>query len=94
MTSISTTHKPRTPAKITRDFVIDMVFAANQASDKATALRVEINLILTNVKLLSQSEHVQPNEFAGLIRNLENALGMAQWVENGLSTADMFGGEA
>lgn len=84
----------RTPARITRDFVIDLVSATNEASKQAENLRVELALTIATLKVLKQSQGAESDVLAGVIRNLEGIVETAEWLEASLSTKGFFGGAA
>lgn len=87
------TNNQRTPARITRDFVIDLVSATNKASEQAEKLRVELALTISTLKVLKKAQVTESTVLTGVISNLESILEAAVWLEVSLSTEGFGGAE-
>ena len=95
MKFISTDTNQRTPARITRDFMIDL-FTANQlAAQRAEQVSRELALSIATLKTTAQAIGNTPEgaTLAGTVRNLEAIFEEVVWLQVSLSN-EGFGGEA
>ena len=95
MKFISTDTNQLTPARITRDFMIDL-FTANQlAAQRAEQVSRELALSIATLKTTAQAIGNTPEgaTLAGTVRTLEAIFEEVVWLQVSLSN-EGFGGEA